>query len=309
MQTVSPMVGQTKRIFCALLHDRARSKTPPAAHAMSEVFFEARLRRAPVARDFGLTILACEEGWHTITQVEPGGEGEQSGLAVGDRICEVGGKPLPRKLHSIVTYLPSRDSEEYVNLGVRRGPAKLTNEPAATAPESPSKPGVSLEAAKRGASNAKTKPSSLGAAAEAKAAAEADAAAAAAKAARGEPEPEPESPLGDRIAVHTSEGVVRTKPGGGAPASASAGTAKREATEAKGRESSAGNAPSQAKAAGAPAAGGDFKKVEKKLSETLAKGLKLPKGAAGLLCGVCTAPRKKSTGEPVRVASPNVEGA
>ena len=67
------------------------------------------------------------------------------------------------------------------------------------------------------------------------------------------------------------------------------------------------NAPS--KAAGAPAAGNDFKKVEKKLSETLAKGLNLPKGAAGLLCGVCTAPRKKSTGEPGRVASPNVEGA
>ena len=134
-----------------------------------EVFFEAKLRRAPVARDFGLTILACEEGWHTITQVEPGGEGEQSGLAVGDRICEVNGKPLPRKLHSIVTYLPSRDSDEYVNLGVRRGPAKLANEPAATAPESPSKPGVSLEAAKRGAaaaSKAKAKPSSLGAAAE-----------------------------------------------------------------------------------------------------------------------------------------------
>ena len=72
---------------------------------------------------------------------------------------------------------------------------------------------------------------------------------------------------------------------------------------------SAGDAPSKAKAAGAPAAGGDFKKVEKKLSETLAKGLNLPKGAAGLLCGVCTAPRKKSTGEPGRVASPNVEGA
>ena len=205
-----------------------------------EVFFEAKLRRAPVARDFGLTILACEEGWHTITQVEPGGEGEQSGLAVGDRICEVNGKPLPRKLHSIVTYLPSRDSDEYVNLGVRRGPAKLANEPAATAPESPSKPGVSLEAAKRGAaaaSKAKAKPSSLGAAAEAKAAAEVDAAMAAANAAaRGEPVSEPESPLGDRIAVHTSEGVVRTKPGGGAPASASAGTAKREAAEAKGRD-------------------------------------------------------------------------
>ena len=62
------------------------------------------------------------------------------------------------------------------------------------------------------------------------------------------------------------------------------------------------NAPSKA-------AGNDFKKVEKKLSETLAKGLNLPKGTAGLLCGVCTAPRKKSTGEPVRVTSPNVEGA
>ena len=213
----------------------------PAGRAMTEeVFFEAKLRRAPVARDFGLTILACEEGWHTITQVEPGGEGEQSGLAVGDRICEVNGKPLPRKLHSIVTYLPSRDSDEYVNLGVRRGPAKLANEPAATAPQSPSKPGVSLEAAKRGAaaaSKAKTKPSSLGAAAEAKAAAEVDAAVAAANAAaRGEPVSEPESPLGDRIAVHTSEGVMRTKPGGGAPASASAGTAKREAAEAKGRD-------------------------------------------------------------------------
>ena len=228
--------------------ERAARPPAPAGRAMTEeVFFEAKLRRAPVARDFGLTILACEEGWHTITQVEPGGEGEQSGLAVGDRICEVNGKLLPRKLHSIVTYLPSRDSDEYVNLGVRRGPAKLANEPAATAPESswsrehpPLKPGVSLEAAKRGAapaSKAQTKPSSLGAAAEAKAAAEVDAAVAAANAAaRGEPVPEPESPLGDRIAVHTSEGVVRTKPGGGAPASASAGTAKREAAEAKGRD-------------------------------------------------------------------------
>ena len=275
-------------------------------------FFEAKLRRAPVARDFGLTILACEEGWHTITHVEPGGEGEQCGLAVGDRICEVDGKPLPRKLHSIVTYLPSRDSQEYVNLGVRRGPAKLANEPAATAPESPSESGASLAAAKRGAeskvvaSKAKAKPGSLGLAAEAKAAAEADAAAAAAKAARGEPEPE--SPLGDRIAVHTSEGVVRIQPGGGAPAAAQAGAAKREAAEAQKQESRAGDAPSKAKAAGAPAAG-DFKKVEKKLSETLAKGLNLPKGAAGLLCGVCAAPRKKSTGEPGRAASPLVEGA
>ena len=275
-------------------------------------FFEAKLRRAPVARDFGLTILACEEGWHTITNVEPGGEGEQCGLAVGDRICEVDGKPLPRKLHSIVTYLPSRDSQEYVNLGVRRGPAKLANEPAATASESPSKAGVPLAAAKRGAeakvvaAKTKAKPGSLGPAAEAKAAAEADAAAAAAKAARGEPEPE--SPLGDRIAVHTSEGVVRIQPGGGAPAAAQAGAAKREAAEAQKQESRAGDAPSKAKATGAPAAG-DFKKVEKKLSETLAKGLNLPKEAAGLLCGVCAAPRKKSTGEPGRAASPLVEGA
>ena len=268
-------------------------------------FFEAKLRRAPVARDFGLTILACEEGWHTITNVEPGGEGEQCGLAVGDRICEVDGKPLPRKLHSIVTYLPSRDSQEYVNLGVRRGPAKLANEPAATASESPSKAGVPLAAAKRGAeakvvaAKTKAKPGSLGPAAEAKAAAEADAAAAAAKAARGEPEPE--SPLGDRIAVHTSEGVVRTKPGGGAPAAA---PAKREAAEAQKQEA----ASSQAKAAGAPAAA-DFKKIEKKLSETLPKGLNLPKGAASMLCGVCAAPRKKSTGEPGRAPSPQVEGA
>jgi hypothetical protein len=265
-------------------------------------FFEAKLRRAPVSRDFGLTILACEEGWHTITNVEAGGEGEQSGLSVGDRICEVDGKPLPRKLHSIVTYLPSRDSQEYVNLGVRRGPAKVANEPAATSPGSPSKSGVPLASAKTGAeakvvaSKAKAKPGSLGLAAESKAAAEADAAAAAAKAAKGEPEPE--SPLGDRIAVHTSEGVVRTQPGGGAPAAAQAGTAKREAAEAqKKQEPRAGDAPSRAKAAGAPAAN-DFKKVEKKLSETLAKGLNLPKGAAGLLCGVCAAPRKKSTGEP-----------
>ena len=29
----------------------------------------------------------------------------------------------------------------------------------------------------------------------------------------------------------------------------------------------------------------------------------------GIVCGVCTAPRKKGTGEPGRVASPNVEGA
>ena len=34
----------------------------------------------------------------------------------------------------------------------------------------------------------------------------------------------------------------------------------------EGELTSAGNAPSKAKAAGAPAAGGDFKKVEKKLS-------------------------------------------
>ena len=162
-----------------------------------------------------------------------------------------------------------------------------------------------MAAAKRGAeskvvaSKAKAKPGSLGLAAEAKAAAEADAAAAAAKAARGEPEPE--SPLGDRIAVHTSEGVVRTKPGGGAPAAA---PAKREAAEAQKQEA----ASSQAKAAGAPAAA-DFKKIEKKLSETLAKGLNLPKGAASMLCGVCAAPRKKSTGEPGRAPSPQVEGA
>lgn len=142
-------------------------------------FFEAKLRRAPVARDFGLTILACEEGWHTITNVESGGEGEKAGLAVGDRICEVDGKPLPRKLHSIVNYLPARDSTGYVNLGVRRptpdtktGDAPTTsgagadNAEAKPAESAPSKSGAE-------AKTDETKPVVETKAAEAKAAAEA----------------------------------------------------------------------------------------------------------------------------------------
>ena len=237
-------------------------------------FFQAKLRRAPVARDFGLTILACEEGWHTITNIEPGGEGEQAGLSVGDRICEVDGKPLPRKLHSIVTYLPSRDSQEYVNLGVRRGVAKIADEVPAAVPDggsaSPANEvpadvpdGGSADPAKSGdpsaeaktnaaeakvvATKAKAKPGSLGLAAEAKAAAEADAAAADAKAAMGV---EPESP---GVVVHTSEGTQKVKPapaapataesGPEAPATAEAGIAKGKAVEAKKQEAAKGTLP------------------------------------------------------------------
>ena len=216
---------------------------------MSDLF-ETRLRRAPVARDFGLTILACEEGWHTITSVEPGGEGDQAGLSVGDMICEVDGKALPRRLHSIVSYLPSRDSQEYTSLGVRRSRADQTvgnkvpgGESAAV---SLTKPRIPLAAAKAAAAKVtevkpaviqvsaakvKARPSSLGLAAEAKATAEADAAAAKAAEAKAARQAKQEE-----VVVHTSGGEVWATPSPVGRATFETGTTKHEAARAQKQE-------------------------------------------------------------------------
>ena len=84
-------------------------------------FVEASIRRNPQTRDFGLTILAREEGWHTITNVEKGGEGDKAGLQVGDKLCEVQGKPLPwRGLYSIVSYLPPLHDVSYFAVSIKR---------------------------------------------------------------------------------------------------------------------------------------------------------------------------------------------